>query len=495
MPIGSLDLAIVAAYLLGVIALGLWLARGQKNAVDYLLGGRDLPWPALLVSIVATETSTITFLSVPGLVWGEGLAGSPGDLRFLQLPLGYVIGRVLAARFLLPLYFRGELFTAYEVLQHRFGALLRGLASGLFVVMRTLADGLRLLLTAVVLKELAGIELSTAVLAIGGSTLVYTFFGGVRAVVWTDVLQFAIYMLGAVFAAATLWSDVGPHLGDLLASPAGQSHLRAFSFEWTLTDPYTLQAGVVAGAFLSLGTHGVDQLIVQRYLCARSQRDAQKALVASGFVVLLQFAFFLGIGLLLWAFYREHPPAAPFAKGDAVFADYLVHHMPSGVRGLVLGAVFAAAMSTLSSSLNSSATALVNDVVQPLRGRSTDDPRLFGLARGATAGFGAAQIAVALGWPSDSSVIGDVLAIASFTTGILLGVFFLARLRTVVSPTAAVAALLGGAVATTSVLLLPQFDGPRIAWPWFTPIGAVAAFATGVLVNALLRQRRGTSPR
>jgi Na+/proline symporter len=211
--------------------------------------------------------------------------------------------------------------------------------------------------------------------------------------------------------------------------------------------------------------------------------------------VLLQFAFFLGIGLLLWAFYREHPPAAPFAKGDAVFADYLVHHMPSGVRGLVLGAVFAAAMSTLSSSLNSSATALVNDVVQPLRGRSTDDPRLFGLARGATAGFGAAQIAVALGWPSDSSVIGDVLAIASFTTGILLGVFFLARLRTAVSPTAAVAALLGGAVATTSVLLLPQFDGPRIAWPWFTPIGAVAAFATGVLVNALLRQRRGTSPR
>jgi len=497
MPIGSLDLAIVVVYLLGTIALGVWLGRGQGTAKDYLLGGRDLPWSALLISIVATETSTITFLSVPGLVYGEGLTGNPGDMRFLQLPLGYVIGRFVAARLLLPLYFRGELYTAYEALQVRFGPGLRGIASALFLVMRTLADGLRLFLTAIVMKELADVDMVTAVLVIGGSTLAYTFFGGVRAVVWTDVLQFVIYMLGAIVAAALLWTGVGPDLGDLLASDAAQSHLRMFSFEWTFGDPYTLQAGLVAGAFLSLGTHGVDQLIVQRYLCARSLRDAQKALITSGFVVLLQFAFFLGVGLLLWAFYRSHAPARPFGSGDAVFVDFLVHHMPAGVRGLVLGAVFAAAMSTLSGSLSSSASAFVNDIVLPLRGRTANDDSAFERtafvwARGATLLFGVLQIAVGLCWFGDHSVIDVVLAIASFTTGILLGVFFLAQLPGRTPPAAAIVGLFGGALTTAAVLLLPSLGGTKIAWPWFGAIGTISTLLFGIAARALLLAGKNT---
>jgi SSS family transporter len=491
MTLGTLDLAIVAVYLAAMVALGVWLGRGQTSAKDYLLGNRDLPWTALLVSIVATETSTVTFLSVPGLVFGEGIAGSPGDMRFLQLPLGYLIGRVIAARLLLPLYFQGELFTAYEVLKVRFGPLLRGVASALFLVTRTLADGLRLYLTALVLQELLDLPLPWAVALTGASTLVYTFFGGVRAVVWTDVLQFAVYMLGALFAAALLLRDAAPHLDGLLADDAARAHLQVLSFELRLDDPHTFWAGLVGGAFLSLGSHGVDQMIVQRYLCARSLRDAQKALVASGLVVLVQFAVFLGIGFLLWAFYRAHPPAVPFAKGDAVFVDYLVHHLPSGVRGLVLGAVFAAAMSTLSGSLNSSASALVNDILLPLRGRGSDDPSAFRLARGATMLFGGLQIAVGASGLGGGSVIGQVLAIASFTTGILLGLFLLALCRGPVPPRAATVGLAAGALASAAVqFVLPAWTPIRIAWPWLSLIGAAATVAGGLAARAVLRTNR-----
>jgi SSS family transporter len=488
MPIGSLDLTIVVVYLVAMVALGVWLGRGQKTAQDYLLGGRDMPWPALLISIVATETSTVTFLSVPGLVFGDGVLGSPGDMRFLQLPFGFLVGRVVAARLLLPLYFRGELFTAYEVLQGRFGPLLRGIASGLFLVMRTLADGLRLYLTALVLRELAGISLTTAVAVTGVSTLIYTFFGGVRAVIWTDVLQFVIYMAGALFAVWSLWTAVG--FGELLPLTGEvESHLRTFSFEFTLADGHTFWAGLIGGAFLSLGTHGVDQLVVQRYLCARSLRDAQKALVTSGVVVLLQFALFLLLGLLLWLFYQQHAPTQPFTKGDQVFVDYLVHHMPSGVRGLVLGAVFAAAMSTLSGSLNSSASALVNDIVLPLQRRTSTDGKAFGLARAATLLFGALQMAVGLSGLGGGSVVDQVLSIASFTTGILLGVFFLALLPGPTAPAAAIAALCGGAILTGGLFFLrPSLPEPlRVAGLWFGAIGALSTFGCGVVARTWWR--------
>lgn len=495
MTLDFLDLAIVAAYLLGMIGLGVWLGRGQGNAKDYLLGGRDLPWPALLISIVATETSTVTFLSVPGLVFGEGVKDSPGDMRFLQLPLGYLIGRVVAARLLLPLYFKGELFTAYEVLKVRFGPLLRGLASALFLITRTLADGLRLYLTAQVLHGMIGLSLGVSVLIIGLSTLVYTFFGGVRAVVWTDVLQFAIYMLGAAFAAGLLWSSVGHQLDTILTTPQATRHLRVFDLGFDLSSPYTIWAGIVGGLFLSLGSHGVDQLIVQRYLCARSQRDAQKALVMSGVVVLLQFAFFLGLGFLLWAFYQAHQPDPAFSKGDEVFGRYLLQELPAGIRGVVLGAVFAAAMSTLSGSLNSSASALVNDIVLPLRRRASGDASTFGSARWATILFGALQIGVGVSGLGGGSVVGQVLAIASFTTGILLGLFFLALLPGATPPAAAVCGM-GCGLAVTGFLqfVLPHLSDLQLAWPWYALVGSMATLLGGMLVRSLFSPTPAENP-
>src|SRR5262245_21389475 len=425
--IANLDLAILVAYLLATVLFGLWIGRGQRSAHDYLLGSRDLPWWALLISIVATETSTATFLSVPGIAFGGGLPGTTGDLRYLQLPLGYVLGRCIAARVLLPLYFKGELFTAYEALRVRSGAAVRTVASLLFLITRTLADGLRLYLAALVLQTMIGCELWVAVLMTSLATVLYTVLGGIKAVVWTDVVQFVVYMLGAALALVVLGEQLPGGVAGAIATAADHGQLRAFDFALDFGRTYTFWAGLIGGAVLSIGSHGVDQIIVQRYLSARSMRDAQRALVWSGPVVLLQFAFFLLLGLCLAQFYAAHAPPQPFRQSDAVFSDFIVHHLPRGLVGVVLGAVFSAAMSTLSSALAASAAALTNDFLLPLTGRTPGDPWALRAARAATLLFALLQALVGLsGLGGGDAVVNQALGIATVTTGVILGVFLLA---------------------------------------------------------------------
>lgn len=484
MTIGPLDLVLLCAYMAGTIAFGLWMGRGQKTANDYLLGNRDLPWWALLLSIVATETSTVTFLSVPAVAYSAQFG--TGDLRFLQLPLGYLVGRAIAAFVLVPLYFRGELFTAYDVLRVRSGPAVRTLASGMFLVTRTLADGLRLYLTALVLQTMFGWSLALSVIVTGVATVAYTVVGGIKAVVWTDVVQFFVYMLGACAALLVIGGHVDGGLGGVLARAADDGRLRVFDFGLDFGATYTFWAGLIGGAVLSIGSHGVDQMIVQRYLSARSQRDAQKALLWSGPLVLAQFAVFLTIGLALSAFYTAHPPATPFAKGDRVFADFIVHHLPTGLVGLVLGAVFSAAMSTLSSSLSASASALVNDFVLPATGRAASSPFALRAAKLATLLFAALQIGVGVIDYGDSPVVDKVLAIAGVTTGVILGLFVLALLPRR-SPRASLLGLVAGVLAIGVVVFVLPATGVKLAWPWHglascgatTLIGWLAALAGG----------------
>ncbi len=487
MSIGHLDFTILLAYLLGTVAFGLWIGRGQKNAHDYLLGSRDLPWWALLISIVATETSTATFLSVPGIAYGGGLAGTTGDLCYLQLPIGYVVGRIIAARLLLPLYFKGELFTAYEVLKVRSGATVRTLASLLFLVTRTLADGLRLYLAALVLQVLLGCSLTAAVGTTSLATVLYTVFGGIKAVVWTDVVQFVVYMVGALIALLVLGAALPDGLPGILTTAAEQGHLRAFDFGLDFGRTYTFWAGLIGGAVLSVGSHGVDQIIVQRYLSARSLRDAQRALVWSGPIVLLQFAFFLVLGLGLAQFYAAHPPDVPFQQSDRVFADFIVHHLPRGMVGIVLGAVFSAAMSTLSSSLTASASALVNDFLLPLTGRANDDPWALRAARLATLVFAALQAGVGLsGLGGGDAVVNKVLAIATVTTGVILGLFLLA-LHPRNSKASALTALVCGLVAAGLIVFLLPHLPFRIAWPWHGLLTCGSAYLIGRLAQLVRR--------
>lgn len=474
LAIHSIDFALIGVYLCVVLVLGFWMGRGQRDISDYLLGGRNLPWWALLGSIVATETSTATFLSVPGIAYAKS-----GDLRFLQLALGYIVGRGVIVVLLLPQYFHGRLFTAYQVLDRRFGSATKQTASVLFLVTRNLSDGLRLFLTAIVLREMVGLSLPTCILIIGVTTIAYTTVGGMKSVVWNDCLQLVIYVAGGVLALVVIAREL-PGGWEQLWTFAEQNHkLRVFDFSGDPRQEFTFWAGIIGGAFLSLGTHGTDQLMVQRYLCARNLSDAGKALFLSGFVVLAQFALFLTVGIGLACFYHQYPPATAFQRGDRVFAAFMVDHMPIGVVGLTLAAVFAAAMSTLSSSLNSSATATVNDLYLPRVARSPSPQRLVAVSRLLTVVFGLIQIAVGIAAQYFATrVVSDVLAIAGFTAGILLGVFLLGVLTQRVGQVAVLVGMLGGIV----VVSWAKFS-TGLAWPWYAAVGAIATCLAGLVAS------------
>jgi SSS family transporter len=483
------DLAVLCAYVAGVIVLGVWVGRGRRSMASYLLGDRALPWWAILGSIVATETSTATFLSVPGLAY----VAAGGDLRFLQLAIGYIVGRAIIVIFLLPQYFRGELFTAYEVLDRRFGGATKRLASVIFLVTRNLADGLRLFLTAIALEAVLGWSLAACIIVIGLATIAYTVFGGMKSVIWNDCVQMVVYVVGGAIAGVVILTRLPEGWSTFVAFGEAHDKFRVLDFTWSLSDAYTFWAGLFGGMFLTLGTHGTDQMLVQRYLCARSRRDAGRALFASGFVVFAQFALFLLLGVALACYDSTVATDRAFERTDRVFATFIVDELPAnvGLIGVLLAAVFAAAMSTLSSSLNSSASALVNDLYLPLRRKRPSERHLVGASRICTAAFGVLQIAIGIAAQGlESSVVTNVLAVAGFSAGLLLGVFALGILTRRVDQRAALIGLAGGLV----VLLGVKFGLPRagieIAWPWLPVIGSVATFTTGLLASYGAGDRR-----
>jgi solute:Na+ symporter, SSS family len=475
--LNGIDLSILLIYLCAMVAFGLYLGRRQNTASDFMVGGRDFPWWVILCSIVATETSTITFLAIPGIGWSSNLC-------FLQLPLGYILGRLIVAALLLPRYFRGEMFTAYEVLDQRFGGKVKQVASLLFIVTRTLGDGFRLYLGAIVLQKVAGIPLNYAVICLGVATILYTFVGGMRAVLWTDFIQFLVYMAGAGIAFCVLLRGIDGGWAQVVQMAQPQDKLRIFDFSFDLTTNFLFWTGLIGGGVLAIGTHGVDQMMVQRYLCARNQRDASLALGLSGPVVLVQFAFFLVIGTALFAFYIQHPPAAGTMAADEVFALFIVDYLPVGVLGIVLGALFSAAMSTLSSSLNSAATALVNDICMPMSRTDVTDGQRLRAAKTFTIGFGIAQVIVGLSGEKLGSVVNAVLAIQGFTTGIILGVFLLGIFTKRVDHRTALVGLVGGLALMTYIKFCTS-----LAWPWFVLVGSSATFLIGLVASFILGRR------
>ena len=479
--IHPLDAAIVILYMLAVLAFGLWVGRGQRTSADYFLGSRSMPWGVLLLSIVATETSTVTFLSLPGIP-----AAMNGNLTFLQIAIGYIVGRLLIIYVLLPIYFRRENFTAYEVLESRFGKLSRRLTSVLFLFTRNLSDALRLFLTALVLQIVLGLDLTVSVILLGLITIIYTLVGGARSVIWNDGIQFVIYMLGAAAAFTVIINHMPGGFPALLQFAEQTDKLRLFDFDFSLTKPgMTFWSGLVGGAFLTAATHGTDQLMVQRYLSAKNQRDASLSLGFSGFIVFLQFAVFLSIGIALAGFFTQMPGPNPMTDGhgDRLFAFFIVNYMPIGLVGLTLAAVFAAAMSTLSSSLNSSATALISDIWLPLRKQEVSQALQLRAGRIATAAFGILQITIATlvgAIGTTESTVFNVLKIAGFASGPVLGLFFLA----VASPRVKQpAALMGFVVGVTGLSMLAL--GTDLYWPWYAAVGSLLTWLSGVLIQLL----------
>ena len=484
-----LDLLVLLAYLAGTTGLGVWIGRKQKNATDYFVADRAIPWWAVLFSIVASETSALTFISIPGLAY-------LGNLGFLQVVAGYIIGRIVVAYTLLPRYFEGNLVTAYALLERRFGLGARRFTSIVFMATRAVADSVRVFATAVPVALLIGPSvpreyvMPMAILILGLLTVIYTYKGGMKAVVWTELVQAGVYVLGGLSAIVLLGRSVSGGWGAIIDQASTAGKLVGIDFYTGLDRPHTIFAGLIGGAFLAMASHGADQLIVQRLLSSRSLRDAQRALIGSGFVVFIQFTLFLMVGVGLWVLYggREFPAA------DQIFPSFIVERMPPGLLGLILAAIVAATMSTHSGTINSLAAATTHDIYLPLTGRSPDDPKTLRAGKLFALIWGVGLTLGALLYPDDPKrpVVVVALAIASFTYGGLLGAFFLgifwrrALQRDMILGMSV--GLLSMAVivfAGQLLRLLPALDGflgplSRIAWPWYVLIGTTITLAVGI---------------
>jgi solute:Na+ symporter, SSS family len=472
MRIHPIDLAIVIAYLLGVTALGMWFRRGSQDAREYFLGGRTAPWWALAFSIVATETSTLTIIGTPAISYG-------GNLTFLQLVFGYLIGRVLIVLLFLPGYFRGEFLTAYALIEKRFGARARAVAATTFLVTRAVAEGVRVSAIALVVSVVLGTSERLAVLVVIALTVLYTLEGGMKAVIWTDVAQLLLYLTGSAVTFWVLlhripggWSEV-----TQVAAVAGHK-LQVFDFSFHWATKYTFWSGLIGGAFLTMASHGTDQTIVQRLLAARDHRDSRRALLASGGIVFIQFALFLLIGVLLYVFAQHTPLLAPGERTDRILPLFLVREMPVGLAGLLLASIVAVAMSNASGSLNSLAASSLLDFSR-MRGRDAEPANFLRISRRMTLVWG--LVLMGFGFVKWGPLLEAGLTVAALPLGSLLGLFLLGTLDRRAN---ARGALVGMFFGLTAILCVFRFTA--IAFTWYVLIGSVTTFAVGVVVSRLI---------
>lgn len=497
---GILDLVIIFGYLIGITAFGILFSGKQETTEDYFVGDRSVPWWAIAMSIVATETSTITFVSVPGIAFAKG-----GNFQFLQLVFGYLLGRIVISLLFIPLYFKGELLTVYELLGDRFGRRVKMLASALFVVMRNIADGIRLLLTAIVLAAVwtsfyPNTDPATVIVAsivlLGLVMIVFTFYGGMEAVIWVEVVQLVIYIGGAAAAAVVLIQNIDGGLSGTIALGEQFNKFSVFDFGWDITKTYTFWSGLLGGCFLTMSTHGTDQYLVQRYLCTSKPFSAAAALLSSGLVVLGQFIGFLFIGVLLFAFYAPYKAAEyvqagvagsgiaatfPFLKGDQVFPNFITEHMPAGLSGLVVAAIFAAA---LSSSLNSIAATAVNDLYKPFAPEASDR-KIVKIAGWLTVIVGIVQIVIAVGFMSSGeSALALALSVASLINGPILGVFLVGTLIKRAKEVHALFGMIASICVMVYILL-----ATKIAWTWYAFIGSLVTLIVAWLASIIFTQR------
>src|SRR5579864_667367 len=474
MGLNKIDFAIIAVYLAGITLFGLRFRKKQRTLRDYFLAGRDIPWWALAFSIVAAETSTLTIISIPGLAYDT-------NLTFLQVVIGYIVGRVVISFVLLPHYFRGDLYTAYELIERRFGRGLRSVTAGLFLLTRAAAEGVRVYAVSIVVSIALGTGEVASIAIITALTVLYTFEGGLAAVIWTDVVQTAIYVGGTLVGLVTIVHLVPGGWSAIHAAAAGAGKLELFDFRGSVWIPYTFWAGLIGGTVFTTASHGTDQLIVQRLLAARGQKQSATALISSGVAVLFQFALFLTVGIMLWAYYRV--PSAVFGKPDRIYPTFIVTRMPHGISGLLVAAILAAAMSNLSAALNSLSSTAIMDFYTRLR-PETEEKTKMRLSRLATVAwalvlFGLAVIAL----HKIGRVVEVGLQIASVAYGALLGVFLLGVLTRRANQRGA---MLGMACGFGMELYL--WLGTRVPWTWWVMIGSAVTFSIGYAASSLVRE-------
>ena len=482
MGLNRLDLFIIAVYLAGITLFGLRFRKQDRSLRDYFLADRNVPWWAIALSIVAAETSTLTIISIPGLAYDT-------NFQFLQVVLGYLVARVVISLLFIPHYFRGDLLTAYQLMERRFGPRLRSLTAGLFLITRSAAEGVRVFAVAIVVgialgpafngmtefsRDLASIAIVTLL------TLIYTFEGGMAAVIWTDVVQMAIYVGGTLVGFFTILHLVpgGWHTIRELASGPDKFRVFDFSFSWSKT--YTFWAGLIGGTFLTTASHGTDQLMVQRLLAAKNERQSKIALLASGAAILFQFTLFLAVGAMLWAFYRLFPPAAMFSRSDRIFPTFVVTQMPHGVSGLLIAAILAAAMSNLSAALNSLSSSSIVDFYLHRRPQASEAARVR-ISRVATILWGLVLFLLAILSRRGGRVVEVGLSIASVAYGALLGVFLLGLLTRKANEQGAAVGMVCGFFLNLYIWLYT-----KVPWTWYVVIGSSVTFAIGYAASRML---------
>ncbi len=484
------DLAVIAAYLLFITWFGAQFKESQKTLKDYFLGGRGAPWWAIAFSIVSAETSTLTVVGTPALSFA-------GNFTFLQLIFGYLLGRIVIAVLFLPQYFRGEMYTAYELMQRRFGPRVRKFTAGTFLVLRALAEGVRVFAVSIVISIVLGPL--TSRLHLGASndellsiavivclTLFYTFEGGMTAVIWTDVVQMVLYVAGALVSFFVILQLIPGGWPEVLAMGHAAHKFQLFDFRFSFTSAffernYSFWAGLLGGCFLTTASHGTEQLLVQRLLSARNERESRRALFSSWAVIFFQFALFLLIGVLLYVYYKETARPAP-AIPERTYPEFIWNHLPIGVAGLVIAAILAAAMSNLSAALNALASTTIMDFFRPLRPNHSESEYLR-FARWSTVAWGAILFGVGFAARHWGRVLEAGLSIASVLYGALLGVFLLGVLTKRPGEWSAIAGMSAGFIAT---LLLRT----RVAYTWYVLIGSAATFLVGYAVSLVLHERR-----
>ncbi len=473
-----LDYLVIVVYLTAITAFGIWRGGRQTSAQDYFLGRERIPWWIVCFSIVAAETSALTFISIPGLAYLT-------NLTFLQVAIGYLIGRIIVSYLLLPAYYRGELSTAYAFLEQRFGRKTRSFAAIVFLFTRIAADGVRLFATAIPLKFVLNVNYPTAIVILAAIALAYTYFGGVRGVIWVDAVQMLVYLGGAGIALLFLLAHADGGWTGITSAAIEAGKFRVF--DWGLgagfiQKPYTLIAGLAGGALLSMASHGTDQLVVQRLLTARSLAASRKALIGSGILILVQFALFLFVGLLLYGHYSGATPAElGLQRHDEIFPKYIIEGLPPGISGFIIAGLLAAALSTLAGSMSSLSSSTLLDLYSPLSGRTIDNARALRISRRITLCWAALLVGSALFFMNTSQTVVELaLSIASFTYGGLLGTFLLGVLFQEPRQEDALAAFVGGILVMVSVISLKL-----VAWTWFTLVGVVATLLIGTLLSRL----------
>ena len=475
MGLNSLDFAIIVVYLIGITLFGMRFRKRQRTLRDYFLAGRDIPWWAITLSIVAAETSTLTIISLPGLAYST-------DMTFLQVAMGYIAGRVIISFLLLPHYFRGDLFTAYELIEKRFGTRLRTLTSGLFLLTRAAAEGVRVYAVSIVVSIALGTGEITSIGIITALTLIYTFEGGLAAVIWTDVVQTVIYVGGTMVGVAVILHYVPGGWAQIHQIAAAHGKLRVLDLTPSFWIPYTFWSGLIGGTFFTIASHGTDQLIVQRLLAARNQRQSALALVLSGITIFFMFALFLLLGLMLFAYYRL--PTSHFGTPDRIYPTFIVTKMPHGISALLIAAILAAAMSNLSAALNSLSSSTIMDFYIRLRPHTPEIRKMY-LSRVSTVVWAVVLFILAvLSLRSVGRVVEVGLQIASVAYGAMLGVFLLGVLTRRATQNGAIPGMLCG---FATEIYLWQFTS--VPWTWWVAIGTAVTFVVGYAASALSRAR------